>query len=535
MGLFISLTINPDHIEPAQWAAAYDDSLRVLENFPVPLMRYTNEERLGEKRLLYTSTIIQNKGAENEYWQICGDMVSLREAESFRLYRDLNNWVRSREQTWTDRDVLWADEENIRYVDGYGINIFGNKTQGYPYHLALLAVAVLFESRFPERVFLLGDITREQIETMMAWLNNDLNMPVSTPVCIDGERLYHRLAALYDTPKLAIERFKTLSREAKDVQFQQLLTYAPKRAVIDDFKRNLDIYHSLHQFGAIDLISQFLTATQNLKQLIEMVLEIGRAKEKKDKFNLEALLKRLSESFVTFDYPERRLLSLPARSREKLMTIEDVLSQTFMRMGGIPSSIEFYLDAESLLDLFAAYEPAKKDRFRQVIAEGEQNCRDTLKQIEELLAKMPGEPEAQEEKNVTEAETVSVLSPQSHPLSPETQYILDQVARQRQTFKGTEETAKHFGGELQQIIQQTPERFSETEQNYYLENIYRVTYENRIPLQENAWQMIDQEENVDILKAILALSHISNQEISFWRWRIYILEHQSLWHYLTPE
>ena len=47
--------------------------------------------------------------------------------------------------------------------------------------------------------------------------------------------------------------------------------------------------------------------------------------------------------------------------------------------------------------------------------------------------------------------------------------------------------------------------------------------------------MIDQEENVDILKSILALSHISNQEISFWRWRIYILEHQSLWHYLTPE
>ena len=91
-----------------------------------------------------------------------------------------------------------------------------------------------------------------------------------------------------------------------------------------------------------------------------------------------------------------------------------------MRMGGVPSSIEFYLDAESLLDLFAAYEPAKKDRFRQVIAEGEQNCRDTLKQIEELLAKMPGEPEAREEKNVTEAQSgaVSALSLQSHPLSP---------------------------------------------------------------------------------------------------------------------
>ena len=67
--------------------------------------------------------------------------------------------------------------------------------------------------------------------------------------------------------------------------------------------------------------------------------------------------------------------------------------------------IEFYLDAESLLDLFAAYESAKEDRIRQVIAEGEQNCREALKQIEELLAKMPGEPEAREEKNVTEAQS----------------------------------------------------------------------------------------------------------------------------------
>ncbi len=101
MGLFINLNVNPQHIEPQQWEATYDESLLLLKRFPLPLMRFTSEEVLGQKRRVFTSSIVQGESTADEHWQICGDMISYRYAESFRLYRDLHALTKSK-SVWRD-------------------------------------------------------------------------------------------------------------------------------------------------------------------------------------------------------------------------------------------------------------------------------------------------------------------------------------------------------------------------------------------------------------------------------------------------
>lgn len=44
------------------------------------------------------------------------------------------------------------------------VRVFGDKTQGYPYHFAVLAAAMLIEERFPRDAMVWGDIDDGQAE-----------------------------------------------------------------------------------------------------------------------------------------------------------------------------------------------------------------------------------------------------------------------------------------------------------------------------------------------------------------------------------
>ncbi len=54
----------------------------------------------------------------------------------------------------------------MTYADGFnGTMIFDSKTQGNPYHLAILAAATLIENRMPEgKAFVFGDIRIAQAD-----------------------------------------------------------------------------------------------------------------------------------------------------------------------------------------------------------------------------------------------------------------------------------------------------------------------------------------------------------------------------------
>jgi len=207
MGIFINLYVNYQDISIERWEDVYRESLVLLERFPAPLVRLKAEKKDNHRRLVLTSTIIAGQGTDNENWKIVGDSVSGQLAEGFGLHRIYSNCRHYNDQLSSD-DILLVEEDAIRYSQCNGQNLFGGKTQGYPYHLALLAVGMLLEARFPLAVHVSGDINKCQVQHMLQWSNAILDKPVTEPVCVDGERLYRRLNQLYADKSLVIKRFK---------------------------------------------------------------------------------------------------------------------------------------------------------------------------------------------------------------------------------------------------------------------------------------------------------------------------------------
>nr|VFK52386.1 MAG: hypothetical protein BECKTUN1418F_GA0071002_10082 [Candidatus Kentron sp. TUN]VFK52899.1 MAG: hypothetical protein BECKTUN1418E_GA0071001_10112 [Candidatus Kentron sp. TUN] len=103
-------------------------------------------------------------------------------------------------------------------------------------------------------------------------------------------------------------------------------------------------------------------------------------------------------------------------------------------------------------------------------------------------------------------------------------YIMKQVDRQTERFAEEVESIKHIGKKLQWLITEISTLLEGQNREHYLRGIYDATVQNGFALRETAWAAIDQEENVEILKSLFALSMIDNKEMQFWHWRIHILD-----------
>ncbi|MBI5591204.1 MAG: hypothetical protein HY881_12050 [Deltaproteobacteria bacterium] len=528
MGVYLNLIVKFKDISPEKWETTYHESVVLLKQFPAPLMRLSRGHQETFMRYFFSSGIVQNDDLENENWKIEGDSVSCLHAESFQLYRRMeNNYFIQRE--FYDRNVLWADQEYLGYIDGNGVDVFGDKTQGRPYHLAVLAVGILFESRFPESIYLIGDIKLGYTQEVIAWMNTVLDTPVVMPICLDALRLYTRLNTLYDDSSSLLQRFRALFRGTAQEELAFFLGH-DRSAVFQELILEFHAYSSLSHVGATRLIKQILDVTHDLKLLIDIVSKAGKG----EKFSLEELLRVLCNQFLTIDVNERRLLF--GKSNESLETIDDVIRRSIMTMTGICTYQSYYIDHTELLEIFCTYIPENRDSFNQVILESETNCRKKLAEIRHL-SMAENEHQAATETTQGHAVVQSGIRPvvRSKPILHGQEYILHEIQSQKKAYKDSEVTVKQMGTNLMKQIQGKPDLFQSADPKFYLKNISLGSQHNQIVLHELAWQRIDEEKNIEILKYLMALSLLASNEKFLCDWRIYILENPNLWEYLLPE
>ena len=536
MGLFIHLTAQLNRIDPADWENAYQESLVLLRRFPATLIR-VGSQRIGKhRRYFFTNKIVRNSGDENEYWSICGDRDSGRSAEDFSLHRHLRQQTTDYSFKAPEVDVLWAGEQEISYGAGVGGDLFGNKTQGYPYHLALLAVAALFEYRFPGRCFVFGDIDIESAHQVVHWANAVLSIEIGLPVCCDGSALYQRLAALYDDHNLVIERFETLFCGSEEEALHVLLAHVEPDKLSHYLAVKLNNYEFLSQLGATHILSGYLSATQNLEALIDLVQVANRSRTPSE-FSLEALLKVLCHGFVTLDFEEREPLFVLSRPVEHLATIEDTFSQIFMTLAGAPKDIGFYINKDALLEVFASHATDQREQFREIIATEEDHCRMSLAKIVEVVGERSpaGESPPALVNEDAEARISHVLEKENdatrHPDAdlPGVGYIIRQIEEQRQEIPLVERAIEMIGQALDEIIQKDQNIFSPVDRQHYLDLIGWAGEKQGIQLWYEAWKHIHEETDLEVLRCLTALFLISEREINFWNLRNYILEHKSVW------
>ena len=215
MGIMIFLDIMPHHIQEAEWEKVYEETLELINAFPFLdtvfddvsydcSWKYT--ERTRERKIRFANDQIG--------WHTFGDEESMKTAESFFLVRDLNYYRKKYSLNGNCDDILFAKIYNYPGINEHfnvnKVSLFDSKTQGEPFHIPILAIACLIESRFPKYAIVSGDISIGQMKHAINWANSILKHPISLTERADNEKLLERVKAEVKDDAAALEAFMSL-------------------------------------------------------------------------------------------------------------------------------------------------------------------------------------------------------------------------------------------------------------------------------------------------------------------------------------
>jgi hypothetical protein len=274
MGVTIHLQVDRRAIDPAAWAEVYDDTLRLLRAHPSGLLGLERREVLGRPVPVYTREIERADG-DRRAWCVVGDRRSLRVAESFCLTRELEppappgcGLAPGAGGVGLEDLVLQEPEERG------GWSGFQEKTQGEPYHVPVLAAALVVEARFPGAALVWGDIEEDDALEARAWAERVLGREIAAPVLLDAPALLRRLSARWQGEALLkayLRRFQGRAAAGLGRIFSAVdrgLAEAWLRAGLraPDPADEEDVGWP----GRIAFVQGWLTATQDLPRLCEI-------------------------------------------------------------------------------------------------------------------------------------------------------------------------------------------------------------------------------------------------------------------------
>jgi hypothetical protein len=195
MGVRVHLAVVVDRVSDAAWHGIYEKARRVAKHWtPRPLSIAWRQ--IGAVRV--AQYVLDIEAADGLH--LVGDAETFTTAESFVFPARLGRGAAGRggSQATSHDDVLVAIARRhapkvagrLRWCD-----LFGEKTQGLPYHTLLVALGLLVESSLPGTAVVFGDISLHDGEEAQRGVASILGKDLELPVVVDVERMRRRLAA----------------------------------------------------------------------------------------------------------------------------------------------------------------------------------------------------------------------------------------------------------------------------------------------------------------------------------------------------
>ncbi len=264
MGVQIFLAIAKS-VTKEEWAAVYKESLKMVKAFPLAEKETVSIDGIDTTCLIRTEERETTYGWSGEKtkvgWDAVGDYESMRTSEDYYLPRDLvvdSEYVRSCDDAMFG--VLPAyfsydcNEKRFSFI----YDIWGPKTQGEPYHMYLLAIGCMIESRLGNKAFIYGDITKGQCKKAVRIANEILDEPIDIPARCDTERLMARVKTLPITEKEKIRVFERFYLGNKGSEFGEILREYFSTRTCNDYWRNRFTYLRVGNYGFISAFSNYM-------------------------------------------------------------------------------------------------------------------------------------------------------------------------------------------------------------------------------------------------------------------------------------
>lgn len=203
MGIFINMKLS-DTITQAEWNPVYAKSLLMAEKFG--FFDFGKKSIHGENVLCIFPTQEKEVGKKIG-WRTIGSFPEYKRAEDQFMPKYLG--IESRENE--SYDVLRSEIYNVRKVESNEQHyhfIWGNKTQGEPYHMGLLAIACMAEQQLGIQAMVGGDITYRQCMNAAELASDILGEKIGLPVSCRLNDLHERIKKFDDLTEL--EKLKLL-------------------------------------------------------------------------------------------------------------------------------------------------------------------------------------------------------------------------------------------------------------------------------------------------------------------------------------
>ena len=348
MGVYISLLAS-NKVDPVQWEKAYEETLVLADK--MGLIEIREFEKFGQKYFAATSS------AEREYhsgigWLTEGDAVFMATAEDFFLPRKVD--VPKHEEKYSDPLMyILAQEGIVDFEDPYVKNVqefWGNKTQGEPYHTALLAIGCLLDSRLNGEVICGSDISYGQCKCAIEKANKILKKKIRMPLRCRMEDLYKRVRQLPIEPHQTLEAFAATYLGAKDEQYYKFVTehFSDEEQTLFIKEKMSNRY--LGTVGFADSIQQILSYNVPIAKVCSVFLGMDPEKKKPREDNenpFQTFIKTILATNIYLSEKDMRdCLKVDGNSAETMCVEKQFASILFM--GARNRSVARYIPLEEL-------------------------------------------------------------------------------------------------------------------------------------------------------------------------------------------
>lgn len=418
MGIFIDVAISKS-ITRSEWKSVYDETLLLIREFPLAEVRSipiggvdTLCHVRTKERVIFDDWPYQ---AGRLGWRATGDYTEMKNAEEFCLFRD--QVADSRTDSAAGDAILYVfphypsdcqDIDNPLYENGFVI--WGNKTQGEPYHMHLLAVACLIESRLGRKAFIFGDITSGQCRKAVEMANQILQTPITMPDRCDMQRFFDRVSALPIPETEMPTVFETFYLGTRDASFGDFFrSHFSEDACAQYWKRSFQDC-KFDTIGFSTVMKQYLLFGFDLRTLCDIVVRIfGNELSFYEKFIREVMDAKLhikdkdcvdmldinqeDPSLYSADSMIMRSCYIVFRNKKvdryiPLQEIRDVLTERFDGVCDVNRYINAYIEDEVLLSKkdIADFMPTGDSRIDKLGEDRMQNLSGIFSRVMELRA-----------------------------------------------------------------------------------------------------------------------------------------------------
>jgi hypothetical protein len=533
MGVYVLLEIIPEDISPDEWADVYRESLELLKSYQGGLMGRAKKQ-IGSTEVLVHSRELEHEkqDPEKRKWHVVGDFASKQTGESFILYYDLHHYGKRRNQKPLEGDdILFHTRDSDNDSDSHSnsdsgrktVSVFDSKTQGCPYHIPILAAAMLIEDRFPQYALVSGNINLAQAEEAGNWAQSVLKRKIALPIRVQGKALFQRLARFRQGDAL-IKAFNLLFIGTSEEQYAVIFELADKALVKRWFLHELKDCKSPSQIGAIELYINWLNATDATDGALKTLCEMACLDAEGPKFDPVEFARGLAGTWVTIEQSSFEFLGIFSHKEDEIETPYTQFGQFFLDAGLTGRKIRCHISHDRVMSILSNLFPEQAAQMEQALRSRVDSIRQDLSEMrgpaEKFIQKVEEEPKEEGEEGLeSEVEIVDnlIYFDPTQPLSDSKRFILRAFAY------GICEFRKKINqlGEDALMVYEGPSEL-------LVERIARACSRQGIVLTEDAWEWIICEKDKTMLQFLITLTLINNNELKFSTMRKATLENRDL-------